>query len=70
MTEAGNAKTGLVRRTPGWMLVALFVSLALNLLVVGWLVGAVWRFRAPPPWASAVTPNLLGYAGTLPAERH
>ena len=31
--------------------------------------GAVWRFRAPPPWASVVTPNLLGYASTLPPER-
>jgi uncharacterized membrane protein len=70
MTEAGSAKTGPVRRTPRWMLAALFVSLALNLLVVGSLAGAVWRFRAPPPWASAVTPNLLGYASTLPAERH
>jgi uncharacterized membrane protein len=69
MTEAGNANAGAKRRTPRWVLVALFASLALNLIIVGLVAGAVWRFRTPPPWASAVTPNLLGYASTLPAER-
>ena len=49
MTDAGNANAGAVRRTPRWMLVALFVSLALNLIVVGSVAGAVWRFRTPPP---------------------
>ena len=69
MTDAGNANAGAMRRTPRWVLVALFVSLALNLIVVGSVAGAVWRFRAPPVWATAVTPNLLGYASTLPLER-
>jgi uncharacterized membrane protein len=69
MTDAGNANAGAMRRTPRWVLVALFVSLALNLIVVGSVAGAVWRFRAPPVWATAVTPNLLGYASTLPIER-
>jgi uncharacterized membrane protein len=69
MTETGNANAGAKRRTPRWMLVALFVSLALNLLIVGSVAGAVWRFRTPPPWASAVAPNLLGYASTLAPDR-
>src|SRR5204863_208381 len=69
MTDAGNANAGAKRGTPRWVLVALFVSLALNLIVVGSVAGAVWRFRAPPVWATAVTPNLLGYASTLPPER-
>ena len=69
MTDAGNANAGAMRRTPRWVLVALFVSLALNLIVVGSVAGAVWRFRAPPVWATAVTPNLLGYASTLSLER-
>jgi uncharacterized membrane protein len=69
MTDAGNANTDAVRRTPRWVLAALFVSLALNLIVVGSVAGAMWRFRAPPPWATGVTPNLLGYASTLPLER-
>jgi uncharacterized membrane protein len=45
------------------------VSLALNLVIVGSIAGAAWRFRTPPPWAGAVTPNLLGYASTLAPER-
>ena len=58
-----------MRRVPRWLLVALLASLALNLVIVGSVAGAMWRFRKPPPWASAVTPNLLGYASTLPAPR-
>ncbi len=69
MTDAGDAKGKSVRRAPRWMRGLLFLSLALNLVIVGSVAGAVWRFRAPPPWASAVVPNLLGYAGTFPAER-
>jgi uncharacterized membrane protein len=57
------------RRAPRWMLVLLILSLALNLLVIGSVGAAMWRFRTPPPWAHAVTPNLLGYASTLPPER-
>src|SRR4051794_39724638 len=69
MTEAGNATTGFLRGMPRWMLVVLFGSLALNLLVVGSLAGAVWRHRAPPPMPGVVIPNRVGYAGALPAER-
>ena len=70
MTDAGTPRPEPVRRAPRWMLAALFVSLALNLVVVGSVAGAVWRFRGPPHLAgSAVTPNLLGYASTLPAQR-
>jgi uncharacterized membrane protein len=67
MTDAGTPRP--VRRAPRWLLVALVVSLALNLVIVGSVAGAMWRFRKPPQWASAVTPNLLGYASTLPAQR-
>lgn len=56
-------------RTPSWLLVLLFVSLAANLLVVGSVGAAMWRFhRAPPPhWAP---PNLLGYAMSLRPDRY
>jgi len=67
MTDAADAKGGSKRRTPRWVLALLFGSLALNLVVVGSVVGAV--FKGPPPWASVVVPNLLGYASTFPAER-
>jgi uncharacterized membrane protein len=69
MTDTGNANAGAKRRTPRWMLVALFASLAVNLIVVGSVAGALWRLRTPPVGTSAVIPNLLGYASTLPVER-
>ena len=69
MTDAGNAGAAPKARVPGWLLAALFISLALNLIVVGSLAGALWRFRGPPPAATAVIPNLIGYASTLPSER-
>lgn len=68
MSETGvGAAPG--RAWSRWMLGLLVASLALNLLVAGALVGAIWRFRPPPPWAHAVTPNLIGYASTLSPER-
>lgn len=69
MTEAdGRAQTPAIR-APRWLLWSLFASLAVNLVVVGLVAGAVWRFRAPSHWPGAITPNLLGYASTLAPER-
>jgi len=67
MTEAATA--GRRGRTPRWVLVLLVVSLAVNLLVIGGVAGAVWRFRAHSYVAGSVTPNLIGYASTLPRQR-
>jgi uncharacterized membrane protein len=67
MTQAASMLAGQVERPPRWVWGALFVSLAANLVVVGLVVGAVWRFREPP-WPNA-TPSLVGYASALPAER-
>ena len=69
MTEAGSSKAPVVRRAPRWLLVVLFASLAVNLVIVGSVAGAVWRHRGPPAWAGLVIPNLLGYASTFPPER-
>ena len=68
MTDAGAAHPEPVRRAPRWLLAALFASLAVNLVVVGLVAGAIWRFRAPQAWAG-VPPSLLGYASVLPSER-
>ena len=51
------------------MKTALFVSLAINLVVAGSLVGAIWRAHGPPPGGLSIIPNLLGYASTLPPQR-
>jgi uncharacterized membrane protein len=56
------------RRAPRWMLLLLIASLAVNFLFLGLAGGAMWKFRGPPPMAG-VTPNLLGYASTLPSDR-
>ena len=70
MTEAGNARLEAMWKAPRWLLTALLVSLAINLVVGGYLGAAVWRARTPPPVeANSVIPNLLGYASTLPSQR-
>ena len=68
MTDAGGMSPQPPRQAPRWLWALLFASLALNLVVVGLVAGAIWRFHGPPVWAS-VMPSLVGYATTLPAER-
>jgi uncharacterized membrane protein len=69
MTEAGNVGATSVRRAPRWMVGVLTASLALNLVVIGLVAGAIWRPKEPPPTAGVVIPNLLGYASMLPSDR-
>jgi uncharacterized membrane protein len=45
---------------------ALIVSLALNLVIIGTVAGALWRHPAHP---RTIIPNLLGFTNTLPIER-
>jgi uncharacterized membrane protein len=68
MSDVAMAAGQVHRKAPRWMLVVLIVSLAVNFLIIGLTAGAMWRFRGPPPLAG-ITPNLLGYASTLPHER-
>jgi uncharacterized membrane protein len=68
MSDAAMTLGRAVRQAPRWMLLLLVGSLAVNFLVIGLAAGAMWRFRGPPPLAG-VTPNLLGYASTLPSDR-
>jgi uncharacterized membrane protein len=53
------------------MTVALFASLALNLIVVGAAAGFVWRHGARLAAAETVhlPPNVLSYTNLLPADR-
>src|SRR6516225_9650470 len=67
MTDARTAHAEPTPRAPRWLLAALFASLALNLVVVGLVAGAIWRFH-PPAWAP-ITPSLVGFASALPPER-
>ena len=66
MTDGRTAHAEPMRRAPRWLLAALFASLALNLVVVGLVAGAMWRFHAPV-W-TPITPSLLGYIAFDPAK--
>lgn len=59
-------------RLPTWALVVMLVSLAANLLVIGSVGAAMWRFGHGPhgPPHGWGPPNLLGYAMSLGPERH
>jgi uncharacterized membrane protein len=68
MSAAGFALAEPLRRAPRWLLGALIASLAVNLVVVGLVAGALWRFHAPV-WTGPA-PSLLGYANALGPDRH
>lgn len=71
MTLAATASARTA--APRWMMLALFASLALNLIVVGATAGFVWRHHAVLQAADApqhLSPSLLSYASTLSPERH
>lgn len=56
---------------PRWMTIALFASLALNLIVAGVTAGFMWRHsgRVADTHGPLVPPNVLSFAGTLPTAR-
>ena len=59
-----------VTRRARWLKPVLFASLALNLLVLGALASATWRYRSPEMAALQFGPgNIVSYVGDLPAER-
>lgn len=68
MSEAASVPVDAGRRTPRWLWATLVVSLALNLLLIGLIVGAsILRHRwGGPPLAGAAP---FGYLRTLPPER-
>ncbi len=69
MTSQVVAPGVAVARTPRWVLILLFLSIALNLLVIGLVAGTAWRFRhGGPQWW--LPPNLIGYSMSLERGRH
>ena len=54
-----------------WLAIALFASVALNLVLIGATGGFLWRnrFDLADQRAGSVVPNLLTYTSTLPEER-
>jgi uncharacterized membrane protein len=56
---------------PRWMAVALYASLALNLIIVGATAGFVWRHggKVADVQAAHLSPTMLSYTSMLPASR-
>ena len=69
MTDTGIRAGKGAWQLPRWSMLLLIVSLALNFVIVGLVAGSVWRVKAHQPPIRGVTPNLLGYAASLPQER-
>ena len=60
----------IVRKAPSWMAIALVASVGLNLVAIGTIATAVWRFRHEAPFSAGPgSGHLLGFTATLPAER-
>jgi uncharacterized membrane protein len=60
----------IVRRAPRWMWVALILSLSINLLILGIVIGTKWAVRERGYWdAPLVFERTQRFMGTLPTER-
>jgi uncharacterized membrane protein len=69
MTDTGSRVSKARWQLPRWTMVLLIASLALNFAIIGVVAGSIWRVRAHQPPVRGVTPNLLGYAASLPQAR-
>lgn len=59
----------VVRRTPGWVRILLFLSLALNLAVFGVVAGAIMKRHAPPGMAPPRDGATALYLRALPDDQ-
>jgi len=70
MSQDVSAKMPARRRAPRWMWGVMIVSLALNLLVIGGVIGAAWHFRYVRAFGEGGAPPRFGaFIATLPAEK-
>lgn len=69
MTDTGSRVSKARWQLPRWSMMVLIASLALNFVVLGVVAGSIWRVRAHQAPVRGVTPNLLGYAASLPQAR-
>lgn len=59
-----------VRRAPRWVWIVMFVSLAINLLILGGAAGAVWHFRYSRALGEGAAPHHFGaFVATLPRAK-
>lgn len=68
MSDQPSATPPTAKRTSRWLKLALILSLAVNVLFVGSVAGAIWRGGAGP-WAGRGAGNIVGFMTSLPPER-
>ena len=69
MTSTDGATTPPPARRSRWLKIALAVSLAFNLLIVGFAVGAAWRFKARFGGGGGPDAAIDRFVSTLPEGR-
>jgi uncharacterized membrane protein len=68
MTDGGPPT--MQRRAPRWMWITMILSLAVNLLIVGAVLGALWNFRYVRGFAEGGAPPQFGaFVAGLPSEK-
>jgi uncharacterized membrane protein len=68
MTNGGPPT--MQRRAPRWMWITMILSLAVNLLIVGAVLGALWNFRYVRAFAEGGAPAQFGaFVAGLPSEK-
>ncbi len=61
MSEVNDVRAKEVRRAPRWLWISFFLSLALNLVVLGAAVGAIWHFRSSKVYREAGAPRHFAF---------
>ena len=70
MTDTAPVAGSVAARVPRWLKIALVVSLAVNLLILGTIGGSIWAVRhGPAMGARGSGPHMLGFTRTLSPER-
>ncbi|MGI9524295.1 MAG: periplasmic heavy metal sensor [Hyphomicrobiaceae bacterium] len=70
MTDAPTQSGAPIRRAPRWLWIGFFLSLAVNLLVIGAAAGAIWHFKRSEKLRQVGAPRHFGaFLWRLPSDR-
>jgi len=68
MSDQATTVSTAPKRPSRWLKLALILSLALNVLLVASIAGAIWRGGAGP-WGGRGAGNIVSFMASLPSER-
>ena len=70
MSSETSTSPAAKRRAPRWLWIGFFVSIAINLLIAGIAIGAVWHHKAGKAYRDGGAPRHFGaFLWRLPKER-